>query len=225
MNQYTECKYQLIDNFKNEKIDKKEFEKLYMYNEKTLEKYMSNIYLYTIGNDQSKIYDEYISFLRFKTTAISKNYVNNYIYLKFIKEDGYNTKKYWSKLGWKFIKENDIECPLYWEFGITDNTYYIKDIYTKNIYDIECVYNEPVYHISYYEAEAFCKWYACKIPTLFELDLFYAHNKFKMISEWEWCNSKHSNMCRLQIYSKNMELKYNDEDRIFRKTFRVVHSI
>jgi gamma-glutamyl hercynylcysteine S-oxide synthase len=86
---------------------------------------------------------------------LSKTVVTNHIFNKFILDDGYKKKQYWSKQGWSYINENKIILPKYWKYEDLK----IKIYFNNNWFYINQIPNYPVCHISWWEAEAFCKWY------------------------------------------------------------------
>jgi len=86
---------------------------------------------------------------------ISKTVVSNHIYHKFILDGGYKKKEFWSHNGWLYKNENLINLPKYWKYESLDIKIYFNSIW----YSIYQIPNYPVCHISWWEAEAFCKWY------------------------------------------------------------------
>ena len=73
--------------------------------------------------------------------------VTNEQYRKFILENGYGSRAYWSPKGWKWRGESDITVPKYWN----DPKWNKAD--------------HPVVGVSYYEAEAYAKWAGKRLPS------------------------------------------------------------
>ena len=91
--------------------------------------------------------------------------VTNAEFLEFMDAGGYGDPKFWLDEGFSHIIENNWNAPLYWQKR--DNEWYL---YTLN--GMEKVNpNEPVTHVSYYEAEAYARWVGCRLPTEFEWEL------------------------------------------------------
>ena len=86
---------------------------------------------------------------------ISKTVVTNHIYYKFILDNGYKKRNLWSHYGWLYITENNIILPKYWIYENNELKIFFNGIW----YNLEQIANYPVCHISWWEAEAFCKWY------------------------------------------------------------------
>lgn len=67
-------------------------------------------------------------------------------YREFIKAEGYDQPKWWTKQGWKWLKANGIKQPQYWN-------------------DSREWSNHPVCGVSYHEAEAYAKFVGKRLPT------------------------------------------------------------
>ncbi|PHY04540.1 MAG: sulfatase [Thaumarchaeota archaeon] len=85
--------------------------------------------------------------------------ISNQEYLEFMNDGGYEAYKYWLSDGWEKVKSNKWNSPMYWE-KINDE-WYVRDF--LGIRKINP--NEPVCHVSYYEADAYCKWAGKRLPT------------------------------------------------------------
>jgi ergothioneine biosynthesis protein EgtB len=99
---------------------------------------------------------------------ISPDLVTNAEYLEFINADGYHDFRHWHAEGWDWVKNNQVESPMYW--------------HTIDL-------NEPVCHISYYEAYAYASWKGLRLPTEFEWEA--AAPKFEWGKAWEWTESSY----------------------------------
>lgn len=112
---------------------------------------------------------------------ICNNLVTNGEYLEFINAGAYNDFKYWHSEGWSWLKENKVESPLYWEK--------IKGEWFRfSLSGLEKINpDEPLAHISYYEAYAFAEWKELRLPTEQEWEV--ASGLFNWGQRWEWTNS------------------------------------
>ncbi|AJF68617.1 ergothioneine biosynthesis protein EgtB [Streptomyces vietnamensis] len=85
--------------------------------------------------------------------------VTNGAYLAFMADGGYTDRRWWRPEGWAQIREHDIGAPLFWRrdggqwlrrrFGVTEPV----------------PEEEPVLHVSWYEADAYARWAGRRLPT------------------------------------------------------------
>ena len=85
--------------------------------------------------------------------------VTNAAYQEFITADGYRDPRWWTSEGWRHVQETGLEAPLFWHreggqwlrrrFGITEPV----------------PADEPVLHVSWYEADAYARWAGRRLPT------------------------------------------------------------
>lgn len=88
--------------------------------------------------------------------------VSNAEFLEFVEDDGYARPELWLSLGWAEVNQNRWCSPLYW---VKRNGAWFE--YTLNgLRPIR--YDEPVCHLSYFEADAFARWAGSRLPTEFE---------------------------------------------------------
>jgi ergothioneine biosynthesis protein EgtB len=113
--------------------------------------------------------------------AICDALVSNKAYLEFMNSGGYRDFRYWHAEGWDWVKQQHIESPLYWH-QVNGQWH----VYTwAGLQPLQ--ENEPVTHISYYEAAAFAAWRGMRLPTEFEWET--AARQFSWGQRWEWTES------------------------------------
>lgn len=113
--------------------------------------------------------------------SIAKNTITNKEFLEFINAGGYKDFNYWHSDGWAWVNTNQISAPLYWHF--INNKCYNYTLEGLQLLNMD----EPVCHVSFYEAAAFASWKGMRLPTEFEWEV--AANKFDWGRRWEWTNS------------------------------------
>ncbi|MFD2863424.1 ergothioneine biosynthesis protein EgtB [Mucilaginibacter antarcticus] len=114
---------------------------------------------------------------------ISANLVTNAEYLEFINADGYHDFRHWHAEGWDWVKNSKVECPLYWH--LIDGGWYAYTFHGLEALKL----NDPVCHISYFEAYAYANWKGMRLPTEFEWEA--ASSKFEWGKAWEWTESSY----------------------------------
>lgn len=112
---------------------------------------------------------------------ICSKLVSNGGFMEFIEAGGYSNFNYWHAEGWDWVKNNHITSPMYWHQieGKWFN-YTLRGLQPVNA-------DDPVSHISYYEAYAFASWKGMRLPTEFEWEI--AARSINWGERWEWTES------------------------------------
>jgi ergothioneine biosynthesis protein EgtB len=90
---------------------------------------------------------------------LASRLVTNEEYLEFIDADGYTNPEYWLAEGWAIIRAEDWQAPLYWE--LNGDEWQIMTL--MGIVDL--VKDEPVCHVSFFEADAYARFRGKRLPT------------------------------------------------------------
>jgi ergothioneine biosynthesis protein EgtB len=86
-------------------------------------------------------------------------------YLDFMREGGYRNPLLWLSDGWDSVRNNQWNAPLYWEQRDGEWWHYtIEGLQPLPL-------NEPVCHISFYEADAFAHWAGARLPREYEWEV------------------------------------------------------
>ncbi len=81
-------------------------------------------------------------------------------WLEFMADGGYDTPTLWLSDGWYQQQEHGWEAPSYWDFHAEDGW----RVFT--LHGLQPLSpDEPVCHLSYYEADAFARWAGARLPT------------------------------------------------------------
>jgi ergothioneine biosynthesis protein EgtB len=93
--------------------------------------------------------------------ALDKAPVSNGDFLEFINDGGYQNFRWWFSEGWEAVNREQWRAPLYWE--LHDAEWMIRDF--SGLQPATSRKDEPVCHVSYFEASAFAKWAGKRLPT------------------------------------------------------------
>jgi len=136
---------------------------------------------------------------------IAGRLVTNAEYLAFMEAGGYENFIYWHAEGWDWVKKNAVRSPLYWHpvhtHAITPDPESQRPHSTGThphragtqwqYYTLAglrpVAMDEPVCHISYYEAVAYAAWRGMRLPTEWEWES--AAGQFGWGKRWEWTES------------------------------------
>lgn len=83
-------------------------------------------------------------------------------WLDFMADGGYRTASLWLSDGWASVQNQGWEAPLYWERD--GDSWSVFTLAGRRPVDPD----EPVCHVSYFEADAFAAWSGARLPTEFE---------------------------------------------------------
>jgi iron(II)-dependent oxidoreductase len=90
---------------------------------------------------------------------IARAAVSNGDYLKFVEADGYNKQEYWDDEGWQWLKQADLQHPVYWRLDA--NGWKIKSFDQW----LPMPINAALIHVCWHEAQAYCRWAGRRLPT------------------------------------------------------------
>jgi hypothetical protein len=79
--------------------------------------------------------------------ALSRYPATNWQFDRFIEDGGYQNQEHWSPQGWAWLQKEQVNEPVYFR----DRRYHAP--------------NQPVVGVSFWEAEAFCRWAGGRLPS------------------------------------------------------------
>jgi len=97
--------------------------------------------------------------------ALAHRPVTNREYLAFVEAGGYRDPEPWLADGWAAVQRNGWEAPLYWQ--LRDGAWWTFTLGGLR----ELALDEPVTHVSFYEADAFARWAGARLPTEMEWEV------------------------------------------------------
>jgi len=98
-------------------------------------------------------------FVDLRPFALANRLATNRDFLEFIDDGGYDDPDLWLSDGWEIKTRENWKAPLYWETGSEGPCIFTLRGQRR------LVYEEPVCHLSYYEADAFARWAGARLPT------------------------------------------------------------
>lgn len=96
--------------------------------------------------------------------ALAHRPVCNADWLDFIADDGYATPTLWLADGWRWVQEQGIRAPAYWQAH--DDGFHTEAMTLHGLQPL--LPQAPVCHLSFYEADAYARWAGARLPTEFE---------------------------------------------------------
>ena len=109
-------------------------------------------------------------------------------FLEFMADGGSRRPELWLSDGWATREAEGWEAPLYWQPGDPNWSRY------SLAGTMALVSEEPVLHLSYYEAEAYARWADCRLPTECEWEVAARILPLHQLHDvaWQWTSSPYS---------------------------------
>ena len=95
-----------------------------------------------------------------KPFAIARACVTQAEFAAFVDDDGYQRRDLWSEEGWEWREREGATHPVYWKRES-------RGEWLRRHFDAwgRLEPHLPVIHVNWFEAEAYCRWASCRLPT------------------------------------------------------------
>jgi ergothioneine biosynthesis protein EgtB len=88
-------------------------------------------------------------------------------FLEFIEDRGYHRPELWLSDGWDLVQREGWQAPGYWEYAPETPGWKLLTLHgTRALYR-----DEPVTHVSFFEADAYARWAGQRLPTEAEWEI------------------------------------------------------
>jgi ergothioneine biosynthesis protein EgtB len=113
--------------------------------------------------------------------------VTNGQYLEFVEDGGYDHPQWWSPAGLEWLMMQERSAPLGWQRDATTRTWQALRYGQARTLNRD----EPVRHVSLFEAQAWCRWAGRRLPTEDEWEMAAVQGRagFHWGQVWEWTSS------------------------------------
>ena len=117
---------------------------------------------------------------------LANRLVRNSAWIDFIADGGYASPNLWMSDGWSQVVDQAWAAPMYWRRR-EDGSWLVFTPAGEMPIDP----NQPVRHISWYEADAFARWSGARLPTEFEWEASSSSPELQEMADhvWQWTGS------------------------------------
>jgi iron(II)-dependent oxidoreductase len=121
---------------------------------------------------------------------IARRPVTRASWLRFAEDGGYERREWWSPEGWAWREEHDVTCPASVAAGGAGGVESADEIEQARGVQAGGAGGVPIFHISWFEADAFARAHDARLPTEAEWERAAAGPGLEGVGQvWEWTSS------------------------------------
>ena len=148
--------------------------------------------------------------------GLDRGLVTNAQYAEFVDAGGYDDRAVWTQAGWEWLSSEGARAPLYWSLD--------GGVRTRRRFELveELPADEPVQHVSWFEADAFARWAGKRLPTEHEWEVAArsADSGLEHLqgAVWQWTSSPFVGHLGFEAfpYPEYSEVFFGDDYRVLR---------
>ena len=114
---------------------------------------------------------------------VANRVLTNREFIGFIRAGGYQTEQYWPADIWKQMQLASRRAPSYWRVAGES----FEELRFGQWVELDP--DRPLTHVTLFEAEAYCRWSGCRLPTEVEWVHAASQPDFEWGDVWEWTSS------------------------------------
>ena len=97
---------------------------------------------------------------------IARAPVTNAEFAEFVEARGYQRQEFWDQDGWQWRESTNVHHPVYWHRE-SNGDWYFRRFHEH----LPLPPHQPIIHVNWYEANAYCRWAGRRLPTEVEWEV------------------------------------------------------